>query len=348
MMARSVELALRCYPRWWRDRYDEEIRAVVADLTEDGHSPLAVTLNLFRGALRARTRATGIPPVYDLWATRTRIAMAVATLPWVLIGPLVLVVLGGQSLHSPLGKIFPGQLSITGGMANQLVRARGLPVTAPPMTLAGSLAWYANVAMVLLFLATLLVLFTGWMGLTGAIRRSPAAHRRRLSMLARVPGFSLLADLVLIVTIDILMPHSYHGSGGRPEVPIGGHLAIAHVLGTILAVVAIGGWLASIVCVALAVKRADISPLDLRFGRSVSLVVAALFTLTLVAYAVWGVGLLLQSGEAAHGRFTTIAYAHQDLWPLMLAVLLVAVLLSTAGASVARRSWRVVAYWPSA
>jgi hypothetical protein len=67
-----------------------------------------------------------------------------------------------------------------------------------------------------------------------------------------------------------------------------------------------------------------------------------------VAYAVWGIGLLLQSGEAAHGRFTTIAYAHQGLWPLMLVVLLVAVLLSTAGASVARRSWRVIAYWASA
>ena len=137
------------------------------------------------------------------------------------------------------------------------------------------------------------------------------------------------------------------GGRSRPPVPLDGHLAAAHVLGTILAVVAVVGWLASIVCVAMAVKRADIAPLDLRFGRSVSVVVAALFTLTFVAYAVWGVGLLLQSGEAVHGRFTTIAYSRQDLWPLMLVVLLLAVLLSTASASVARRSWKAIALWPS-
>jgi hypothetical protein len=343
-----IELALRCYPRWWRDRYDEEIRAVVADLSEDGHAPVAVTLNLLRGALRARTRATGMPPVYDLWCTRARLAMAAATLPWVLMGPLVLMVLGSQSLHSPLGRIFPDQLFITGGMKNLLITGKGLPVTAPPMTQAGSVAWYANVSMESLFLVTLIVVFVGWTGLTGAIKRSPVAHRRRISMLARVPGFSLLADIVLIVATDVAMPHTYRTSLGRPPVPIGGNLALSHVLGTTLAVVALIGWLASIVCVAMAVKRADISPLDLRFGRSVSVVVATLLTLTLVAYAVWGIGLLLQSGEAAHGRFTTIAYAHQGLWPLMLVVLLVAVLLSTAGASVARRSWRVIAYWASA
>jgi hypothetical protein len=343
-----VDLALRCYPRWWRDRYEDEIRAVVADLTEDGHSSSAVTLNLFRGALRARTRATGMPRVYDLWCTRARVAMAAATLPWVLMGPLVLIVLGGQSLHSPLGKIFPDQLAITGGAKILLLRGKGLPVTAPPMTPAGSVAWYANVSLELLFLVTLMVLFIGWAGLTGAIKRSPLAHRRRISMLAWIPGFSLLADIVLAVVTDVLMPHSYRSGGGRPPVPIGGHLALSHALGTILVVVTIVGWLASIVCVAVAVKRADISPFDLRFGRSVSVVVASLFTLTFVAYAVWGVGLLLQSGEALHGRFTTIAYSRQDLWPLMLVVLLLAVLLSTASASVARRSWRVIAYWDSA
>ncbi len=345
MTADPVELALRCYPRWWRERYTDEIRSVVGDLTEDGRPRWAVTLNLLRGALRARTRAVGMPPVYDLWCTRARLAIATATLPWVLMGPLVLMVIGGQRLQSTAGRIFPGQLSITGG-SNQLILGRGLPTPAPPLTVAGSVAWYANVAMLVLFLLTLFVLFAGWTGFTGAIKRSAVPHRRRLSLLAWAPGFSILADLVLSVTMDVLMPHSWRTSGGRPPVPMGGHPAVAHALGTALGVVAVVGWLASIVCVAVAATRADVSPLDLRFGKSVSLVVATLLTLTLAAYATWGIGLIVQSHQAVHGRFTTISYTHQDLWPLMLVALLLAVTLSAFGASAARRSWRVVALGP--
>ncbi len=345
MTGDPVELALRCYPRWWRDRYADEIRSVVGDLAQEGRPRWAVTLNLLRGALRTRARAVGMPPVYELWCTRARVAIAAATLPWVLMGPLVLMVLGGQRLHSSAGRIFPGQLSITGG-ANQLVMGRGMPTAAPPLTTAGSVAWYADVAMVGLFLLTLFVLFAGWSGFAGAVKRSAAPHRWRLLLLAWAPGFSVLADIVLTVAADVLMPHSWRSRGGRPPVPIGGHLAAAHALGTALAVVAVVGWLVSIVCVAVAAWRADISPLDLRFGRSVSIVVVTLFTLTLAAYATWGIGLLVQSRQALHGRFTTISYTHQDLWPLMLVALLLAVTLSAFGASAARRSWRMIAPAP--
>jgi len=345
MTGDPVELALRCYPRWWRDRYADEIRSVVGDLTEDGRPRWAVTLNLLRGALRARTGAVGMPPVYDLWCTRTRVALAAATLPWVLMGPLVLMVIGGQRLHSSAGRIFPGQLSITGG-SNQLVMGRGLLTPAPPLTLAGSVAWYANVAMVVLFLLTLFVLFAGWTGFAGAIKRSAVPHRRRLSLLAWAPALSVLADFVLTVVQDVLMPHAWRTSGGRPPVPIGGHLAVAHALGTALVVVALAGWLVSIVCAAVAAKRADISPLDLRFGKSVALVVATLLLLTLAAYTTWGIGLLVQSGQAVHGRFTTISYSHQDLWPLVVVGLLLAATMSAFGASAARRSWRVVSLGP--
>jgi hypothetical protein len=324
-------------------RYADEIRGVVADLTEEGRPRWKVTLNLLGGALRARTRATGMPPVYDLWCSRTRVAIAAATLPWVLMGPLVLMAIGGQSLHSTAGRIFPGQLLITGG-TNQLVQGRGMPTAAPPLTLAGSVTWYADVAMVVLFLITLFVLFAGWTGLTGAIKRSVTARHRRLVLLAWAPGFSVLADLVLYVAMAVLMPHSYRG---HPLVPVGGHLAAAHALGTALGIVAVVGWLVSIVCVGVAVRRADISPLELRFGKSVSMVVAALLTLTLAAYATWGIGLIVQARHGIRGRYTTIAYTHQDLWPLVLVALLLTVILSTSCASAARRSWKVIALGPS-
>ena len=109
-----------------------------------------------------------------------------------------------------------------------------------------------------------------------------------------------------------------------------------------LGVVAIGGWLACIVCVAVASMRADVAPTDLRFGKSVSIVATTLFALMLAAYTIWGIGLIVQARQAAHGNFTTIAYSHQDLWFPMVVLLSVAVMLSTFSSREARRSWRVL------
>jgi hypothetical protein len=56
----------------------------------------------------------------------------------------------------------------------------------------------------------------------------------------------------------------------------------------------------------------------------------------------WGVSLLVQARQTPHDSFTTITYAHQNLWSLMVLVLLSAVTLSAVSASAARRSWRIV------
>jgi len=32
-----IDLALRCYPKWWTERYGEEMLAVIDDLKLDGH-----------------------------------------------------------------------------------------------------------------------------------------------------------------------------------------------------------------------------------------------------------------------------------------------------------------------
>lgn len=53
---RAIDLALRCYPGWWQDRYADEVRVLSRDLTSEGRSSLIVTLNLLRGAIRARYR----------------------------------------------------------------------------------------------------------------------------------------------------------------------------------------------------------------------------------------------------------------------------------------------------
>jgi hypothetical protein len=43
--------------------------------------------------------------VYDLWSTRTRVSIAAATLPWLLMAPLLLTAMGNQSLHSSKGQV---------------------------------------------------------------------------------------------------------------------------------------------------------------------------------------------------------------------------------------------------
>lgn len=336
-----IELALRCYPRWWRIRYAEEMRSLVADLAQAGRSPVIVTLNLLRGALRARTGAAGMPMVYELWSARTRFSIATATVPWMVMGPLVLVAIGAQSLHSSAGRIFPPQLTL--GTPNSLfLLHKGRSVAAPPLTTAGWTVWFAELAMTAVLVIGFIALFSGWSGLTGAIKRSAMPHRRRIALLAWTPMFSIVADIVLAIAGDVARPHSYHSSGGR-LVPVGGHLAVAHALGTALGVAAAAGWVGSIVCVAVAARRADISPLDLRFGKSVSLVVAALFVLLFVAYATWSIALIVQARQAAHGTFTTISYGHQSQWLLMMGALFLVAAVSTRGALAARRSWRIIA-----
>jgi hypothetical protein len=334
-----VDLAIGLYPGWWRERYAEEVRVVADDLAADGRSTAMVTFSLLRGAVHARTSAQGMPRTYVLWSTRTRMSIAAATLPWMLVAPFLLMAMGTQSLHSGAGNVYYSGFNF--GMTHLQI-AGAPPTPAPPLTPAGSVVPFASLAVGVLFLVTLAVLASGWIGLTGAIRRSAMPNRRRVRLLAWAPGFALLADIALIVAQTLARPRSFHSIGGRPFVAVGGHPLAAHVLGTVLGVVAIGGWLVSVACVAAAVKRADVAPSDLRFGKSVSLITTTLFALMLAAYMTWGVGLIVQARQSAHGNFTTIAYSHQDLWFPMVVFISLAVILSGFSSREARRSWRVL------
>jgi hypothetical protein len=197
-------------------------------------------------------------------------------------------------------------------------------------------------AIAVLFVVTLIVLARGWSGLTGAISRSTTSHRRSVLLLAWVPGFALLADIVLAIAHNVVGPHAYGSTRGSTMVPLNGHPAAAHVLGIVLGIVAVVGWIFSIACVAVAAKRAEVAPSDLRFGKSVSTIVATLFALLLASYVTWGVGLIVQARQAAHGNFTTMTFSHQDLWLPMVFVLFLAVVLSGLSARAARRSWKVL------
>jgi hypothetical protein len=126
-------------------------------------------------------------------------------------------------------------------------------------------------------------------------------------------------------------------------VALNGHQGVVHALGIVLPTVAIVGWFLSIVCIAIAAKRVNAAPVDLRFGRSVSVVVAFLLACLLTAYVAWGIGLVMQAREAAHGSFTTLSYTHQGLWIPVVVLLSITVVASAFFAGTARRSWKVIA-----
>ncbi len=334
-----VELALRCYPSWWRERYADEVRVVAADLTAEGRSHFVVTLNLLRGALRARAGAHGLPKMYDLWSTRTRVSIAAATLPWLLMAPLLLIAMGTQSLHSSKGQVFWSGFSF---LPRHLLIMGAPPTPAPPLTPVATVVGYAGLAIAVLALVTIIVIAGGWFGFTSAIRHSASHHRRRLWLLAWTPGIALLADLALVIAQNQMRPTSFHASDKGQIVGVGGNPTGLHVLSVVVPSVEITGWLLAIACVAVASRRAEIGLSDLRFGKSVSIVVAILFALLLVAYATWGAALLVQARQAAGGNFTTIVFPHQSLWPSMLVLLSVAVLISGFSAREAKRSLQVL------
>ena len=185
-------------PSWWRERYADEVRVVSNDMTAEGRSTLMVTLNLLGGAVRARSSAQGMPKTYGLWSARAKISIAAATLPWLVVAPLAAIAIGNQTLHSSAGLVTWSGFNFLPTHL-QTGFSKGTPVAAPPLTSGGQAVLYAMFAFVMLFLATFVVLISGWSGLTGAIKRSGAPHRRRLLLLAWAPVFSLLIDVALMI-----------------------------------------------------------------------------------------------------------------------------------------------------
>ena len=329
-----VRLALSCYPRWWRERYGEEVSVHARDLVADGRSPVALSLGFLVGAARARWSARGMPREYGLWSLRNRVSIAGATLPWLLVAPLLALATGNQRVGL---RRFP--------TAHPYQVSPMLP-TAP----AHRIVNYCGIAIFVLALVTVLLLISGWSHLVGALRRSEAPDRRRLLRLARFPGVVFVVWLAgSIVNATVIRPSGYMISGRDHHLTyLNGYPTAAHVVGIVLTAIGFGGWFLSIACIAVVARRSEIDPSELRFGTGLSTAVAALFVLLLAAYVGWGIGLTLEAHQAAHGAFNAISYSRQGLW-LPTAVLLgVAVTVSIVSARAARRSWNILADgWPS-
>jgi hypothetical protein len=280
-----------------------------------------------------------MPKNYGLWSVRARTSIAAATLPWLLVAPFVMVAVGNVSFYSSAGPIFWS--GVSGFPSHLQIINHAVATPAPPLAPVGRLVLYSSLALTVLFFLTFIVLISGWSGLTSAIKRSTVPHRRRLRLLAWAPVFALLVDVVLVITQAKMRPSSFRTYQNH-VVASGGNPTVLHVLNVAVPIVAIVGWLISISCVAVAARTANIAPSDLRFGRSVAVVVASLFVLLMAAYATWGIGLILQARQIGKGNFTAVAYSHSGLWIPMMLVLGIAVALSVVSARAARNSWKMI------
>jgi hypothetical protein len=58
--SRTIGRLLSCYPSGWRDRYGEELEALILDMTDGRRVPWRVRADVVSGALRERLRASGL------------------------------------------------------------------------------------------------------------------------------------------------------------------------------------------------------------------------------------------------------------------------------------------------
>jgi hypothetical protein len=338
-----VDAALRCYPKWWTERYGEEMRAVIDDLEDDGRSETRIAVGLLRDALRSRFQARGMPRTYGLLASRTRTSVATGTLPWLAVVPFVTFVTAKLLLVSSSGFVengYPFQLT-TFGM--RVIREPGMHWVPPSIPTSTWVIGASVMTMDALYAITFFILAIGLGAWRYGIVREKSRNRRWMYLLTWLP----LASVVLFYACDIaklrLNDNSHrHQLNDGQTVFIGGHTAVAAFMGDMMWVVAIGGWLLSMVALAIVAKRANLPPETLRLGRTVSVLTSASLFLTFLAFVVWGVALDVQNHQSHVAGAITATYPRLDLWLPMAVVLGLTSVVSLYGATTARRSWRTI------
>jgi hypothetical protein len=335
-----VELALRCYPAWWTERYGEEMRTVIDDLNDEGRSETRIAFGLIRDAMRSRFRARGMPQNFGLLAMRTRTSVAAGTLPWLAIAPFVTFVTGALTLRSSSGAVemgYPFQLTL---FRTRVVSETGLHWVRPSIATGTWIIGASTMVMDALFSLTLLVLIVGLGVFRYGIVRESARNRRSMYLITWVP----VATVAVLVALRI--GQGFLTDGSSPNGPngqfIGGHSAWAALTGNVMWVVAVAGWLATIAGLGVAAHRVNLPPETLRFGRTVSILTSVSLASTFVAFVVWGVGIELQNRQSHVAGAIVATYPRHGLWVAMMIGLAVASVASIWGAITARQSWRII------
>jgi hypothetical protein len=338
-----VDLALSCYPKWWTERYGEEMRAVIEDLENEGRSKSSIAVGLLRDALRSRLLARGMPRTYGLVAHRTRTSIAAGTLPWLAVIPFLTMVTSRLALRSSSGYVetgFPFQLT---GLRTRVVSEPGMHWVHPSISTATWVIGASSMFMSALYVITLLTLVIALGVLRYGIVREKRHNRRSLYLLTWVAPLTLLVLVALdIAQLSINRGHPVQATPTSPTVWVGGHSAFDALLGNLMWTVATIGWLVTMFGIIRVANRANLPPETLRFGRSVSVLTSVSLSLTFIAFIVWGVAINVQNHESHVAGAIVATYPRFTYWIPMTIALGLASVVSVASATSARRSWRTI------
>ncbi len=318
------------------------MRAVIDDLEAEGRSGTSIASGLLRDALRTRLQARGMPRTYGVLANRTRASVAAGTLPWLLIVPFLLAITGRYVLRPHSSELIIGYPFVLIPFRTKALVA-GQTVF-PAISHASWVIGISVMVMQALFLLTLVVLAIGLSSLRYGITRERIRNRRWMYAATWVPYCTVFGIVGLYIAQFSFNHHR------QPDGPlkngqvtwVGGHPALAALMGNLMWSVAIGGWLISMIALVVVADRANVPPDTLRFGRTVSVLTAISLSLTFVAFIVWGIAINVQSAQAHVAGVIVATYPRHDLWLPMASVLGLACVASIWGAATARRSWRTI------
>jgi hypothetical protein len=339
-----IDVALRCYPKWWTERYGEEMHAVIEDLEHEGRSSSSIAFGLFRDAVRSRLLARGMPRTYGLVAHRTRTSIAASTLPWLLVIPFLTLVSKGMTLRSSSGYVeigWPFQLT---SFRTHVVPERGMHWVHPSISTATWIVGTSTMVMNALFIITFFTLVIALGVLRYGIVREKRHNRRSTYLLTWVAPVTLLVFVALVI-VQLMLTHGSRPTEATPTSPTiwtGGHSALAALAGNLMWTVAIVGWLVSMAGIIAVANRATLPPETLRFGRSTSVLTSVSLSLTFLAFVVCGVAIEVQNHESHVAGAIVATYPRFAFWLPMTIVLGLASVVSIASATSARRSWRTI------
>lgn len=326
---RLADMALRCYPAWWRPLYGEEIGQLTDDLLSEGRSELRLAANLLGGALAARLWARAMPPRPELWLARTRASIAVATLPF--LGVLPFVFFGLQANE--------GYRTLPGWQVLRLTQSPAAEVSRQVFTL---LQWGVIVG--------LIAALVGWLALIDGVKWSRVLEPSHPRRLLRLPVVFLVVLLGLYLARVSQLPRGFRSVPGSPGLLVvhgGDPGAAALLLDGIWAVLGVGS-IAAIAAIARVAKVCEVPWKTMISGRRVaattSVVLCAMAVSAVVALALSGPQGFVTSPRGTvgnlHGPHT--AYMVFPDWALMAVPLMIASAMSFAGWRASRRASAVL------
>lgn len=254
--------------------------------------------------------------------------------------PFVLLVIGRFSLHSSDGYVekgYPFQLTL---FRTRVLSQPGVHWVHPSISAATWTVGVSTMVMDGLYVLTFFILATGLSALRDGIVREKSQNRRWMYVLTWVPLYTFLGIIALFLVQWGFNEHRHPGR--NPGIWVGGHPAVAALMGNFMWTVAIGGWLVSMVGLFVVANRAQLPPDTLRFGRTVSLLTCLSLSLTFLTFLTWAVAVDVQNRQPHLAGAVVASYAWHSMWLPMALALGLACVVSIYGATNAHRAWRTI------